>query len=224
MDTLKMDDAADSVVNNSKVESKEETSNVKSVFDDKWNGTTSEVVTFLCGHHLSQYAKLFSDNDIDLDLFLTLTEDDLCGIGMTNTEDRKVLINGLSRLNKNKREDKKKFSLDLSDKEVGRMMSNTLSHLFMIHAALSHTRYRIKGTHNTSITLHMSSAHLLDILTNEALLQAKFLNNQLDALLAKKQAAVMKRTQQARKMRTLGCITVLMTVAVFAYCVHRRFK
>lgn len=216
----------DSVVNDSKTDSNEDAAFVKSVFDDKWSGTTSEVITFLCGHNLSKYARLFRDEGIDLDLFLTLTDEDLCDIGMTNEEDRKVLLNGLARLNKNKVDDKSGSSLDLSAEEVNRIMKNSLAHLTVMHAMLAHARHQLRrpGVHNTSLNLEMSSAHLLDVLSNEAIEQARFLRNQMTAILDKKPGAVEKRVQQSRKRKTFRLVTIIVSVAVIGYCVHRRLR
>lgn len=74
-----------------------------------------------------------------------------------------------------------------SDDEVGKILKNTVSHLFIIHASLVNTKHKLQdsGVHNTALNLYMSSAHLLDHLSSEAFLQAKFLINQLDAILDK---------------------------------------
>lgn len=74
------------------------------------SGINTEMGIFLRNNQLSQYAKLFSEENIDLDLFLTFNEDDLCEIGITNGDHRSMLLNELYRYRKNKVEDKNSLS------------------------------------------------------------------------------------------------------------------
>jgi hypothetical protein len=57
---------------------------------------------FLCGLHLNEYVEMFVNQGITLDIFLSLNEEDLCHIGMTDSKHRANLLKGISQLKQNK--------------------------------------------------------------------------------------------------------------------------
>lgn len=74
---------------------------------------------------------------------------------------------------------------DFSSEDVMSVLFNTHKHLLVIRAALTSTRKRLKDcdNHNSLLTTYMTSAKALALLSTEADVQAKLLNNQFNAIL-----------------------------------------
>ena len=61
------------------------------------------VATFLIGMNMIQYLHLFKDADVGLNLFLTLTEDDLEVLGVVRKDHRKDIAHGIANIGKKKK-------------------------------------------------------------------------------------------------------------------------
>ncbi|XP_075228088.1 uncharacterized protein LOC142328273 isoform X3 [Lycorma delicatula] len=142
----------------------------------------SDVATFLFGMNLNKYIEHFSKEAIDLKTFLTLTDEDLCFIGVTDLEDRRTLLKGIINLKSHKNSNTViTDDIALSDKDVLVIASNALKQLSILHAAVAHTRLRLKATpvRNTIIDQH-SVASLLTTLSLEGMLQNQILQTRLN--------------------------------------------
>ncbi|XP_046685899.1 uncharacterized protein LOC124371597 [Homalodisca vitripennis] len=118
------------LLSDSELNSEENEENITELQED-WGEEYNDVVTFLCGLHLNQYVETFVDQGINLDIFLNLSEDDLCHIGMTDSKHRASLLQGISQLKQNKRKMSDTVQLsDLSSEEVNAMMGNTFFKTF----------------------------------------------------------------------------------------------
>uniref|UniRef100_A0A1B6I6E0 SAM domain-containing protein n=2 Tax=Homalodisca liturata TaxID=320908 RepID=A0A1B6I6E0_9HEMI len=200
------------LLSDSELNSEENEENITELQED-WGEEYNDVVTFLCGLHLNQYVETFVDQGINLDIFLNLSEDDLCHIGMTDSKHRASLLQGISQLKQNKRKMSDTVQLtDLSSEEVNAMMANTLKHLTVIHASLAHMRLNLRNpcVHNSLINLKLTSAGLLEILTAEADIQAQLVMNQTNALLAKKPGTVDRSSTTRWKFK----LTVLSGIGI----------
>lgn len=63
------------------------------------------VATLLIGMNMGQYLHLFKDADVGLNLFLTLTEDDLEVLGVPDKNHRKDIAHGIANIRKKKKGD-----------------------------------------------------------------------------------------------------------------------
>ncbi|XP_046670695.1 uncharacterized protein LOC124360819 isoform X1 [Homalodisca vitripennis] len=208
------------LLSDSELNSEENEENITELQED-WGEEYNDVVTFLCGLHLNQYVETFVDQGINLDIFLNLSEDDLCHIGMTDSKHRASLLQGISQLKQNKRKMSDTVQLsDLSSEEVNAMMGNTFKHLTVIHASLAHMRLNLRNpcVHNSLINLKLTSAGLLEILSAEADIQAQLVMNQANALLAKKPGTVDRSSTTRWKFK----LTVLSGIGIIVWFVVLR--
>lgn len=70
---------------------------VLSIFREVFDGT---VASLLIGMNMHQYLTLFKSADVGLNLFLTLTEDDLEVIGIADKAHRKDIAHGIVNISK----------------------------------------------------------------------------------------------------------------------------
>ncbi|XP_054272195.1 uncharacterized protein LOC128992576 [Macrosteles quadrilineatus] len=181
--------------------------------EEDWGEEYNDVVMFLCGLHLNEYIEMFVNQGITLDIFLHLSEEDLCHIGMTDSKHRATLLEGVAKLKQNKTKAAEEVQLgNLRSEEVNAILASTVKHLTVMHAALAHLRLNLRSpdVHNTLVTLTLTSAELLETLTAEADIQAQLLLNQINAVLLKKPGAV----QPASKLKWKTSLMTMSSLVV----------
>jgi len=154
------------------------------------------VASLIIGMNMVQYLNLFKDADIGLNLFLTLTEDDLEVIGVEDKAHRKDIAHGIHNIRK-KRGNKGQAPLrglqddvldaTMSVQEAIPVMCHTVKHINNLVILLRNYRSRLNSNsvRNNVMDTHHSAALGAKILTKEALAQAELLKVQLHGMLLK---------------------------------------
>ncbi|KAK3913578.1 Ankyrin repeat and SAM domain-containing protein 3 [Frankliniella fusca] len=154
------------------------------------------VASLVIGMNMVQYLNLFKEADIGLNLFLTLTEDDLVVIGIEDKEHRKEIAHGIHNIRKKRGVQGQAPLRGLQDdvldatmsvQETIPVMCHTVKHINNLVILLRNYRSRLNSNsvRNNVMDTHHSAALGAKILTKEALAQAELLKVQLHGMLLK---------------------------------------
>lgn len=166
------------------------------------------VASIIIGMNMVQYLNLFKDADIGLNLFLTLSEDDLEVIGIEDKAHRKDIAHGIYNIRKKRVGNSPSRGLQddvldatMSVQETIPVMCHTVKHINNLVILLRNYRSRLNSSsvRNNVLDPHHSAAVGAKILTKEALAQAELLKVQLHGMLLKLDPM---RPEKCRKTRS----------------------
>lgn len=202
-----------------------------------------QVASLLIGMNMVQYLHLFKDADIGFNLFLTLTEDDLDVIGISDPSHRKALAHGISNIRKTKVSHAVTRGLkdDVADTTVSvdeaiHIMCHTLRHVNELVSLLRNYRSRLQmnRVRNQMMDSRNSAAYGAKILAKEAIAQAELLKIQLkgmlhklDPLNADKGLTYKSKSTSSKKSRTcekgvLGGVVMTASISLFLLAIILR--
>ncbi|RZF42931.1 hypothetical protein LSTR_LSTR000554 [Laodelphax striatellus] len=186
----------------------------------KWESNASEVDLFLHGFNQSQYVELFEQQNITLDVLLSLTSDDIRAIGVEDDNDCLCIAQRIQQFrNKSKNYTEEKLDLTFSKEDALTLCTNTLKQLSLLDAALAYTRLRMKkeGIRNT-LANKLTTAKVIEILCKEAESQNDILMRRMKSLHPKLET----KTQRLLNKKKVGIVTVISTaVAVIILAVYK---